>query len=493
MESSPALGVFIVNALSPEHGIADSQRLTVPSESRKKHESTPACGPSPVNRCISLEQLIHQLQETSLLPPGELNQLLAGLPQLTSAEAVCDDLVSRGQLTRFQAKIIQQGKARSLLLGQYTVIDRIGQGGMGLIVKAIDRKTQGIVAIKVLTHTAVRSPETLKRFQREITAAARLKHPNIVEAFDADQANGSHFMVMEYLAGENLASLIRHKGPLPIPLALHYLLQAGRGLAFAHTQGIVHRDIKPANLLVDDKGGVKILDFGLARLDCEDERTDITQSGQIMGTVDFMAPEQALNTHTADHRADIYSFGCTLWFLLTGKMLYGGETSMEKLLAHREQPIPSLMWTRGDFQPNHLQAVTLDVILHHMLSKRPDQRYQSMEAVLADLQACLTGQPISETTYRSVQSPEQNALLSSFLTQLSHEADCTASGVRASVTCPLDLDVLREHPTASNGDLDSAIISTMIAPVIKTSAGGLEWKTWTVGILVLLAYALLSL
>ena len=192
-------------------------------------------------------------------------------------------------------------------------------------------------------------------FEREVEAAAKLRHPNIVAADDAGEANGVHFLVMEYVDGKDLSALVKKNGPFPVDKAVNYILQAARGLEFAHGEGVVHRDIKPANLLLDKKGVVKILDMGLARIrvmPMAESQAELTGTGTIMGTVDYMAPSRPSTPSTPMHRADIYSLGISLYYLLAGKAAYGGETAMEKLMAHQKQPIPSLQ----DSSNNGIQA-----------------------------------------------------------------------------------------------------------------------------------------
>jgi serine/threonine protein kinase len=311
-------------------------------------------------------------------------------------------------LTKFQAQEIYSGRAKSLILGNYTILDKIGAGGMGQVFKAEHRRMKRIVAIKMLPKAVTKDASAVARFQREVEAAARLRHSNIVAADDADEANGVHFLVMEYVEGSDLSALVRKHGPLSAAKAVNYILQAARGLEYAHKNHVVHRDIKPANLLLSAEGTVKILDMGLARIEAGGDaptRDDLTGTGAIMGTVDYMAPEQALSTKHADARADIYSLGCTLYYLLTGKPAYDGETAMAKLLAHREKPIPSL----GAEVPQEVQAV-----FEKMVAKTVEDRYQTTSEVVAALEACSPSQPAS----LSIQQPVDTDLDADALTFL---------------------------------------------------------------------------
>lgn len=392
---------------------------------------------------ITVERFVQLLQESGLLNAGEMDEVRLALPQHASTESLAESLYRQGKLTKFQLTRVIQGKAKSLFLGNYVVQDKIGQGGMGLVVKARHRVMQRIVAIKLLSTTTMKSTDAVRRFHREVEAAARLNHPNIVTAFDADQANGTHFLVMEYVDGCNLAHLVRNQGPLTIKRAIEFLLQAGRGLEYAHAHGIVHRDIKPGNLLIDRSGIVKILDLGLARQQNDDQASDLTGSGQIMGTIDYMAPEQAVNTRSADYRSDIYSFGCTLWYLLTGHSVYDGDTALAKLLAHRDNPIPPLLGTSVELSYTNPRAVVIDRVIRKMLAKNPDQRYQSMAEVLIALECCLTGKVIEDLP------PPSQEPLAAFLTYLATGEDSSApvAATERTVVRP-ELDLSELHDSA---------------------------------------------
>jgi len=350
---------------------------------------------------ISLEQFVRQLADSTLLSGDEADALIAALPadkKPQDGEQLARELVRQKKLTAYQAQQIYAGKGRSLLLGNYVILDKLGQGGMGMVLKAVHKRMERVVALKVISPKAVRSPEVLARFHREVKAAARLEHPNIVIAHDADEAAGTHFLVMQYVDGSDLSARVRQHGVLTLDQALDCILQAARGLQYAHEHGVVHRDIKPANLLLDAQGTVKILDMGLARLDSAGVQQDeLTGTGQIMGTVDYMAPEQARDTKHADARADIYSLGATLWYLLTGRPLYAGETAVEKLLAHQTKPIPSLRSGCPAATPK------LEAAFARMVAKKPEDRYQTMQTLIADLEQGRSGTAVSPTVQTGVE------------------------------------------------------------------------------------------
>ena len=218
----------------------------------------------------TLEVFIQTLANSGLMTSVEVQTFLNTLPaekRPADAATLAREMFKQGKLTRFQAQAVFQGKTRGLVVGNYVVLDKLGQGGMGQVYKARHRRMDRVVAIKMLPSTATSSPEAVERFHREVKAAAKLSHPNIVTAYDADEANGMNFLVMEYVDGQDLAALVKGGGPLSVAQAVDFTVQAARGLEYAHRQGVVHRDIKPSNLLLDKSGVVKILDMGLARMD----------------------------------------------------------------------------------------------------------------------------------------------------------------------------------------------------------------------------------
>lgn len=344
---------------------------------------------------ITLDEFIESVTTSGLMDTEDIQSFIATLPMEQhpkTAEDLARELYRQGKLTKFQAQAIYQKKTRGLVVGNYVVLDKLGKGGMGAVYKAQHKRMKRIVALKMLPSSATKSSDSVKRFQREVEAAAKLTHPNIVTAHDADEAKGVHFLVMEYVEGQDLHALVKEHGTISAPRAVDYMVQAATGLEYAHSQGVIHRDIKPHNLLLDKAGTVKILDMGLARIEEAAGSSDatanegLTQSGQVMGTLDYMPPEQALDTSTVDVRADIYSLGCTLHYLLIGRPPYSGDTVGKKIVAHREQPVPSLHKLCSDVPQS------LDAVFQKMLAKKPEDRQQSMTEVIAQLQACVLPQ-----------------------------------------------------------------------------------------------------
>ncbi len=337
---------------------------------------------------VPLEKFVQQLEDSGILASDTIKDFIPPKASPKDAVELARELVRKKKLTKFQAEEVSKGKGKSLVLGNYVLMEKIGAGGMGQVFKAYHRRMDRFVAVKLLPPAMTENEAAIARFEREVKAAAKISHPNIVAAHDADCANGVHFLVMELVEGSDLSAVVKYHGRLSVDKAVNYVLQAAKGLEAAHKKGIVHRDIKPANLLLDKEGTVKILDMGLARLSLDGDdapQADLTSTGTIMGTVDYMAPEQALDTKAADARADIYALGCSLFFLLTGKATYEGDTLMKKLLAHRDQPIPALRTIRPEVTEQ------LEAVFRKLVAKKVEDRYQSMTEVIVELERCTAG------------------------------------------------------------------------------------------------------
>ena len=271
-------------------------------------------------------------------------------------------------------------------LGGYRLIRKIARGGMGQVYEALQTTLDRKVAVKILTDELAHRPEFLRRFEREAKAAAALNHPNLVQVHDFGEADGRLFLVMEYVEGQDLAVRVRETGKMPVAEALEVIGQAALALRAAHQKSIIHRDIKPANLLRTRDGTIKVSDLGLAKVLTE-QTPDLTITSAGMGSPHFMAPEQAHGTRPVDHRADMYSLGITLFYLLTGRFAYEGTTPYSIVLAHANTPLPS----PADFGIELPAAV--EAFLERLTAKQAEDRYQSYDALLADLELVKQGLP----------------------------------------------------------------------------------------------------
>jgi eukaryotic-like serine/threonine-protein kinase len=266
---------------------------------------------------------------------------------------------------------------------RYEIQELLGAGGMASVYRAHDTLLERSVALKVLHEHFSRDPGYVERFRREARAIARVSHPNIVTVIDRGSFDDSEFIVFEYVPGETLKEILERQGPLPVGAALAVAHQVARALGCAHEQGVVHRDVKPHNVLVDGDGGAKVTDFGLARsLDLE---RDITQTGTVLGTCDYISPEQA-SGQPVDERSDQYSLGVLLYELLTGEVPFPAETYMAAALRHVRDPVPSVRESRPDVPPS------VDELVRRTMAKRPEERFPSTAALVAALEACLAEQ-----------------------------------------------------------------------------------------------------
>jgi serine/threonine protein kinase len=287
-------------------------------------------------------------------------------------------------------------KAETDILGQlreYQILEKLAEGGMGSVYKALHTRLGRLVALKLLPAGSFKSERAIVRFEREMQVVGQLDHPHIVRALDARVVEGTRVLVLEYIDGDDLSRLVRRYGPLPVAEACEVVRQAAAGLQYAHRHQVIHRDIKPSNLMVDHQGQVKILDLGLARFRSAEPRGDeLTCVGQMMGTPEYMSPEQASDTRSVDLRTDVYGLGCTLYYLLVGRAPYSGNTPYQILRAHEVGPIPSLRDERDDVPE------ALDRVFRKMVAKTPVERHGSMAEVIVDLEACLAQPKESEET-----------------------------------------------------------------------------------------------
>jgi len=359
----------------------------------------------------SVAAFIDILRRMALLEAAQLADVTGRLaPRLTDPRGLARELLQRGWLTPYQVNQLFLGRAAELVLGSYLILERLGEGGTGQVFKARHLRMNRVVALKLLRKELLADAEVVQRFYREVRVISQLAHPNVVRGLDAGpftspapfQGEGEvkgHLLAMEYVEGTDLARLVKQEGPLPVERACACVLQAASGLQHAHERGLVHRDVKPHNLLLartqepQSTGVVKILDLGLARLrqPMDQETTarleqslagSLTPVGAVMmGTADYMAPEQALDFHTADIRADVYSLGATFYFLLTGQPPFPGGTLTQKLLRHQQEEAPRLERCRPAVPP------AVAAVVRKMLAKRPEDRYQTPAEVVAALTA----------------------------------------------------------------------------------------------------------
>jgi serine/threonine protein kinase/outer membrane protein assembly factor BamB len=345
---------------------------------------------------LSTTEFISALEQSNLFTAdliARIRKRVAESRGTVDPRSIAKYLIDKGHLSLWQANQLLAGR-RAFFLGRYKLIERIGKGGMGVVFKARHAVMDRDVALKVMSRALLNNPQAVARFNREVKTAAALNHPNIITAYDADCVGSTHFLVMEYVDGRDLNAWLKARGPLPVAAACECARQAALGLAYAHRQRMVHRDIKPVNLLVtwnqeSRRPVVKILDLGLARFVSETkEEGGLTRLGQTIGTPDYIAPEAAESFKDADIRADIFSLGCSLFKLLTGKLPFAGDNTMEKLLARTNSDAPPLRKLRSDL------SAELEAVVAKMLARNPANRYQSPDEVveaLAPFAASTTG------------------------------------------------------------------------------------------------------
>lgn len=326
---------------------------------------------------VTSERFLDIVEKSRLVEPRALAEFKDKLKAKygddlpVDANKIADAMRKAGLVTQWHTDKLLTGKYKGFFLGRYKLLGHIGSGGMSSVYLAEHTRMHDKRAIKVLPRTRVKDATYLARFQLEAKAIASLNHPNIVSAFDIDNEGDTHFIVMEYVDGVDLQVLVRRDGPLDPSKAAELLAQAADGLQHAHQRGVIHRDVKPANLLLDKEGRVRLLDMGLALVAAqESESLTVVHNENVLGTADYLAPEQALNSHKVDHRADIYGLGCTLYYLLTGRPPFPEGTLAQRIAKHQSEMPPSIKKLRPDC-PGEIEGICVK-----MIQKDPKYRYQ---------------------------------------------------------------------------------------------------------------------
>lgn len=426
----------------------------------------------PTNRFLDLLGQSHLLTVKQI---AKLRTRIEAAGKPVDSLRVAKQLVSKDLITAWQARQLLAGRNR-FYLGRYKLLDRLGKGGMGVVFRAQHAVMDRTVALKVMSPHLLKQSNAVSRFGREVKAAAALNHPNIITAFDADCVGSTHFLVMECVEGRDLNSWLRAKGPFPISAACECAMQTAAGLSHAARQGMVHRDIKPVNLLMtwdSEHGGpvVKILDMGLARFASEtQEDGTLTRAGQMFGTPDYIAPEAAKSFKDADIRADIFSLGCALFKMLSGRLPFGGDTTMEKLMARAEGDAPSVASIRSSVPPG------LDAVVAKMLARDVTQRYQTPAEVIEALQpfsASITKDPEGLAFFSNPLAPEGDAT-----DKIEPDADTSLelffrdfsiSPLRDEGSAVDESLAVDDSPPENNDDLKFAPIEGEAVPVAKVT------------------------
>ena len=323
-------------------------------------------------RQVTKQLVFALMRESRLMPQADCDALEALLQGVTDVETLLLSMLREGHLTEYQASILLHGTSDGLRFDDYMAIEYLGSGGMAKVLKARDTRSGQVVALKVLSRQGLRR-DLLNRFRQEVQATLSLDHPNLVKAYDFIDQPSHILLVMEYLQGRSLEQIVQQDGVLTVEKSLHYICQAAAGLAHAHRNGVIHRDVKPGNVHLSET--VKVLDLGLALLPTAAER--LTKVGMILGTPGYMAPEQYDDPKNVGPQADIYALGCTMYYLLTAKPAFTGNTALETLRAQRSNPVPRLSSHRDDI------PIAVEQACVKMLARDPSERFATMDEVVA--------------------------------------------------------------------------------------------------------------
>ncbi len=334
----------------------------------------------------SATSFLKMLERSGIVADDRLKAELDNLSEkaagrLVNVRELAGHLVDSGLITQWHTDKLLAGKYKGFFLGKFKLLGHLGSGGMSSVYLAQHKISEQFRAIKVLPRKKVSDKSYLDRFYLEARAAASLNHPNVVRIYDICNENDTHYMVMEYVKGKDLHEVVKESGALGLEEALKFCIQAADGLTHAHQRELVHRDIKPANLVRTAEGEVKILDLGLALVNQDDsESLTVLYNEKVMGTADYLSPEQAVNSHEVDSRADIYSLGCTLYFLLTGHPPFPDGTLAQRIAKHQTQEPADIRVSRADCP----EAIV--TVCQKMMRKSVDDRYQTCDEVKLELQ-----------------------------------------------------------------------------------------------------------
>lgn len=330
----------------------------------------------------AVDGFLKNILRSGLLDRTRLQAALVNVPreQRNDARSLANHLIQGGHLSRFQAHKILKGSWRGLVLGPYQVLAPIGRGGMSAVFLARDDRSGELLALKVLPRSRAEKRQRA-RFRREMRLSQQVDHPHLAATYSAGKIDNIYFIAMEYIPGQSLSRLVNTDGPLDIPRTARLISEVAAGLDYAHNQGLIHRDIKPSNIMVTPRDHAKVLDLGLALIEGEEvlDVTVVGGKGYIVGTMDYIAPEQTTNAATVDRRADIYSLGCTLYFAIAGRPPFPGGTSKEKIRRQRtEEPI-SL------FDLNPALPLPFVLLVQRMMAKDPDDRPYTAAEIVKEL------------------------------------------------------------------------------------------------------------
>jgi serine/threonine protein kinase len=333
---------------------------------------------------ITADSFLQSIVKSGLLNQPELDTTVQTLPEANRSDprTLANFLVERGKLSAFQAQKLLKGASGGLILGPYEILAPIGRGGMGTVYLGRNRHTKQLLALKILPPRKAREEERmLARFQREMEISQRVSHPHVALVFETGNTQGVHYIAMEFIPGKTLYRHVCDHGPLIVSRAASMFAEVASGLDHAHRQGVIHRDLKPSNIMITPNGHAKILDLGLALIEGEvSDAVEITGGrGYIVGSMDYIAPEQTRDAFKVDTRADIYGLGCTLFFALTGQPPFPGGTSKEKMQRHRKEAPPSLVKINPKVPADFAQVVD------RMMAKDADSRFPTAKSVHAAL------------------------------------------------------------------------------------------------------------